>query len=198
MTKLSHEESSPVVRPLIRRQPRTPEAFRLRSKRQIDKIRDAVYREVGITDSNAPDFGIPKLEPILDELGDKQLMELFVKLTRWTDYFQNQFAIEEIAERHAEAEVRRLEGLYLLRNRAERIGPRGGIHPEPSTWLRAQMESDVEIQNAREALRVIYARRKLKQMLFENAERDAAVTSRELTRRTDTGTINRRADRRSP
>ena len=157
----------------------------------VDQVRHRVYDEIGVEEPEAPDFGIPRLEPILDELGDKQLMELFVKLTRWADYFANELAIEEIAERCADSEVRRLEGLYMIAHKPARAS-------EAVTWVRAQMESDTEIQTAREALRIHYARRKLKQMLFENAQRDAALVSRELTRRTDTGTINRGADWRSP
>jgi hypothetical protein len=150
-----------------------------------------VYQELGVSEPSAPDFGVPRLEPNIDELGDKELMELFVKLTRWADYFQNQLAIEEVVERSADAEVRRLEGLYMISHKPERAS-------EAVTWARAQMETDVEIRTAREALRVCYARRKLKGMLFEQAERDASVVSRELTRRTDTSNINRRADYRSP
>ena len=62
--------------------------------------------------------------------------------------------------------------------------------------MRAAMETDAEIKAARDTLRLYYARRKLKQMLFESSERDAAVVSRELTRRTDTKAPGyRRAER---
>jgi len=119
-------------------------------------------------------------------------MALFVQLTRWTDYLQNQTAIEEIRERYADAEVRRLEGLYMTANKPERVS-------EAVTWVRAQMELDPEVQRARDVLRVVYSRRKLKAMLFESTERDAAVVSRELTRRTDTRSPGyRRADRGAP
>jgi hypothetical protein len=151
-----------------------------------------VYRDLGIDEPANPEFGLPKLEPDIDDLTDKQLMNLFVQFTRWTDYFQNQLAIEEIFEHHAEMEVRRLEGLYLTRNRPERAS-------EAVTWVRAQMETDPDIRAARDALKLYYARRKLKAMLFEAAERDAAVVSRELTRRTDAKSPGfRRADRGAP
>jgi len=151
-----------------------------------------VYRELGITESEQPAFGLPTLEIDIDDLTDKQLMNLFVQFTRWTDFFQNQLAIEEIFEHHAEMEVKKLEGLFLTRNRPERVS-------EAVTWVRAEMETDAEIQKARDALKVYYARRKLKQMLFEGAERDAAVVSRELTRRTDAKNPGyRRADRGAP
>jgi hypothetical protein len=135
---------------------------------------------------------MPKLEPNLDDLPDKQLMELFVQLTRWADFLQNQAAIEEIRERYADAEVRRLEGFYMTANKPEKVS-------EAVTWVRAQMEMDPDVATAKDTLRICYARRKLEQMLFESTERDAAVVSRELTRRTDSKAPGyRRADRGAP
>ena len=151
-----------------------------------------VYKDLGIEPETNPEFGLPKLPEDIDDLTDKQLMNLFVQLTRWTDFFQNQLAIEEIYERYADAEVRRLEGLYMTANKPERVS-------EAVTWVRAQMEADPDIRKARDALRVYYARKKLKSMLFDAAERDAAVVSRELTRRTDVKNPGyRRADRGAP
>jgi hypothetical protein len=160
--------------------------------RTVNGARRDVYREVGIDEPAQPPFGLPKLEPNLDELTDRQLMELFVQLTRWTDFFQNQAAIEEIRERYADAEVRKLEGFYMTSNKPDRVS-------EAVTWVRAQMELDPVVQSARDSLKLCYARRKLKQMLFDSAERDAAVVSRELTRRTDVKNPGyRRADRGAP
>jgi hypothetical protein len=158
----------------------------------VSGVRRDVYRELGIGEPEQPEFGLPKLEPDLDDLTDKQLMTLFVQLTRWSDFFQNQLAVEDIRERFADAEVRKLEGLYMTANKPERVS-------EAVTWVRAQMELDPAVQSARDVLKVIYARRKLKQMLFESSERDAAVVSRELTRRTDVKNPGyRRADRGAP
>jgi len=155
-------------------------------------MRGGVYRDLGIEEPTQPDFGLPKLEPDIDDLTEKQLMNLFVQLTRWCDFFQMQLAIEEIYEHQAEMELKKLEGLYLTRNRPEKAS-------EAVTWVRAQMESDPEIRQVRDALKLYYARRKLKQMLFEGAERDASVVSRELTRRTDVKNPGyRRADRGEP
>jgi hypothetical protein len=158
----------------------------------VDAQRHDAYLDLGIDEPTVPDFRPPTLETDIDDLTDKQLMNLFVQFTRWTDYFQNQLAIEEIFEHHAEMEVRKLEGLYLTRNRPEKAS-------EAVTWVRAAMETDGEIRDARDALKLYYARRKLKQMLFESSERDAAVVSRELTRRTDVKNPGyRRADRGAP
>lgn len=158
----------------------------------VNGQRQDVYRDLGIDEPPAPDSQPPTLQTDIDDLTDKQLMDLFVRFTRWTDYFQNQLAIEEIYEHHAEMEIRRLEGLYLTRNRPEKAS-------EAVTWVRASMETDPEIRHYRDALKLYYARRKLKQMLFESSERDAAVVSRELTRRTDVKNPGyRRADRGAP
>jgi hypothetical protein len=158
----------------------------------VNGQRRDVFTDLGIEEPAAPDFGPPTLETDIDDLTDKQLMDQFVKFTRWTDYFQSQLAIEEIYEHHAEMEVRKLEGLYLTRNRPERVS-------EAVTWVRAQMETDHDIQTARDTLKLYYARRKLKGMLFESTERDAAVVSRELTRRNDSKSPGyRRADRGAP
>jgi hypothetical protein len=158
----------------------------------VEQTRSQVHREVQIEEVASPNFAPPKLEPDIDDLTDKQLMDLMVKLTRWADFLQNQSAIEEIHERYADAEVRKLEGLYMTAHKPDRVS-------EAVTWVRAQMEDDVHIQQARDVLKVFYARRKLKQILFENAERDAAVVSRELTRRTDARNPGyRRADRGTP
>ena len=155
-------------------------------------VRLDVYRDLGIAEPEEPKFGLPQLEPNLDDLPDHDLMALFVQLTRWTDYFQNQVTIEEIRERYADAEVRKLEGLFMTANKPNRVS-------EAVTWVRAQMELDPHVQIARDTLKLVYARRKLKSMLFESAERDAAVVSRELTRRTDARSPGyRRADRGAP
>ena len=190
---MSHEggSSSDVPRRLKRQAPRSLHETAKWAK-AISGVRHDVYRELGIPEPDQPEFGIPKLDENLDGLNDHELMALFVGLTRWTDYLGNQMAIEEIRERYADADVRKLEGLFMTANKPERVS-------EAVTWVRALMELDPEVQRARDVHKVVYARRKLKSMLFESTERDAAVVSRELTRRTDTRSPGyRRADRGAP
>ena len=184
-------KSSSVAPRRLKRQPRSLHETAEWAK-SVHGVRRGVYQDLGIDEDEHPQFGIPKLEANLPELTDGDLMALFVQLTRWTDYLQNQATIEEIRERYADAEVRKLEGLYMTANKPERAS-------EAITWVRAQMELDPEVQRARDVLKVVYARRKLKAMLFESTERDAAVVSRELTRRTDARSPGyRRADRGAP
>ena len=115
---------------------------------------------MGVEEPDAPEFKLPRLESDLDDLTDKQLMNLFVQLTRWADFFLFQFTIDDISERYADGDVRRLEWLYMITYNPERVS-------EAVTWVRAGMEGDPEITKARDTLRVTYARRKLKQMLFD-------------------------------
>ena len=175
----------------MRRPAKTVSDYQAEWQDFVNSTKQHVYVD-GLIEPTRPDFEHPRLEPDIDKLTDESLMALFVQFTRWADFFQNQLAVEEIYERCADAEVRRLEGLYMIAHKPERAS-------EAVTWVKAQMETSPEIQTSREALRIVYARRKLKGMLFEQAERDAAVCSRELTRRNDAKNPGyRRADRGAP
>lgn len=119
-------------------------------------------------------------------------MSLFVRFTRWADFFFGKTALADIEERAAEADVKRLENLFLLSHRPNK--PQSG----ELSMIKSEMDSDPEIVAAREALRISYNRRKLFSIMAEHQERDAAVCSRELSRRIGASDINRRADRHTP
>lgn len=137
-------------------------------------------------------FEIPVLPTNLAEVSDRFLIDYMVRFTRYADYYSARVAFEEITESEAEKAVRRLEGLFMLRNKPEK--PESGA----VTMLKIKMEEDGEILAAREARSIVYARRKLQQMLLASAERDEAVCSRELTRRTEMEKGRRRSDRSEP
>lgn len=171
---------------------RTTEDFRKQFEELTGRARSAVFQgDVELPDQ--PVYKLPKLPTKLTDRGDQDLMNFFVRYTRWADYFSAQLTMEEINESNGEALVRRLENLWMLNNRPEGKPASGEI-----TLLKIQMETDEEIIAAREALRITYARRKLYKMLFDQAERDAALCSRELTRRVEGSDIRRRTDRGSP
>jgi hypothetical protein len=142
-----------------------------------------------------PVYKQPKLPMNLSERPDDSLMSLFVRLTRWTDYLAGQTTVEEVKEREADALVKRLENLYMLRHRAALADD--GVKRLPGIdSLKMEMDDDEEIYQVRLAHRVAKNRRTMMKMLFEHAERDAAVCSRELTRRTSTMADSiRRVDR---
>ena len=164
--------------------------FREHLDQMVHNARSAALRDANLEEPDRPEEDVPKLPAELAELTDSQMMSLFSRFTRWADYFSVLVALDEVKEKFAEDEVRRLEDLFMLANRPER--PQSG----ELTMIKASMEGDAEIAAARQEFRVVYAHRKLIQVFFEAAERDAAVLSRELTRRTEMEPYNRRADRR--
>lgn len=154
--------------------------------------RDAVLRVAHLKEPVQPDDELPRLPRDLTGLTDQQLMSTFSQFTAWADFFSYRVALDEVEEKFAEDLVRKLEDLFMLANRPAR--PQSGV----ITVLKASMEGDADISSAREEYRTVYARRKLMQTFFESAERDAAVLSRELTRRTGMDAYQRRADRHRP
>lgn len=136
-----------------------------------------------------PDFELPEVPLDLAELTDDDMMTLFVQLTRWTDYLAWEFAIAEVEEHSAEVVLEKAKALGLLANWA-------GGKEDRTTVSKAQAANTPEVVEWQSAYDVAYARRKMTGMLFGKAERDAAVVSRELTRRTGRHDSNsRRADR---
>lgn len=64
------------------------------------------------------------------------------------------------------------------------VGARGGVTEIRQTVLKAQRDLDPLVQELKQDIANRYAYRKLVGVLFTNVERDAALVSRELTRRT--------------
>lgn len=104
-------------------------------------------------------------------------MDLFVKLNHWGNYLAGQLAEAEIDERTAEHLLEVAEASALV------LAWSGRTKEDTITLAKAQRESDPKVQSARDDLQVVYARRKLLGVMFSSAEKDAAVVSRELTRR---------------
>ena len=173
-----------------KRAKKTAEDFRREWAEATQHIRSAAFQ--GIEPPSQPKYKHPTLPTQLAEVSDRDLIDFMVRYTRWADYFSAQVTYEEISEAQAEKAVKRLEELYMLQHRPEK--PQSG----DLTLLKAEMQQDGDILEAREAARTVYARRKLQQMLMEAAERDEAVCSRELTRRTEMDKSRRRADRNAP
>lgn len=109
-------------------------------------------------------------------------MGLFVALTRWTDHLSVAVAEAEIEERAAEAVLSKAQALVL-------IGNWQGGRDERVTMAKAQRDIDPEVELRQELFDVAWRKRKMLQTLYTSTERDAAVVSRELTRR-----VGRRED----
>jgi hypothetical protein len=116
-------------------------------------------------------------------------MALFVGLTRWTDYVGSEFAIAEVEEHSAEVVLEKAKALGLLANWA-------GGKEDRTTIAKAEAANSPAVVEWQSEYDVLYAKRKMLGMLYAKAERDAALVSRELTRRVGKRENNdRRADR---
>lgn len=105
-------------------------------------------------------------------------MELFVRLNHWANHLAGQLASTEVDERAAEHALEFAEASALVLTWGNRQHKDDTI-----TLAKAQRDSDPAVIEARDALQVIYARRKMLTVMFNSADKDGSVVSRELTRR---------------
>jgi len=156
--------------------------------------RDAVARTTtqGIALPNKPNEDIPTLPPDITDVGDDDLMNLFVAYTSWNDYTAVQVAFARVDERSAQ------RTLDMAEAKAVAVNWSGG-RDDRVAITKAKVASDPVVEKAREELDEKHAYRTLVEAIATNVERDAALISRELTRRTSGSTpITRRSSRWSP
>lgn len=144
----------------------------------------------GFAIPNKPNFDVPELPSDITELHDEDLMELFVTLTSWTDYLAPQVAVAAIDEREADRTVSIIEANAMVANWKGGSGDRVAI-------AKANILLDPRVTEAKQDLDEKHAYRKLVETLLQNLERDAALVSRELTRRTSDSGVKQRARRYS-
>jgi len=112
-------------------------------------------------------------------ISSEELGELFTKLTAWTDYIASQLVHAQLDERAALKALELSENLMLVKrmgasNRGERV-----------TTVKAEIATDEKIIALSNQYEEKYAYRKLVEMLLNNHERDLALVSREITRRSN-------------
>ena len=128
----------------------------------------------------------PQLPLDVSALEDRDLMTHLAEFTAWTDYASAQLGLAVISERSAERQVEYAEA------KAWQDAPKSKTVAETKTVL----VMDEKVQHAKAALDRAYAYRKMVGEVAQRYERDAAVISRELTRRTsESGPKARRRDR---
>lgn len=136
-----------------------------------------------------PKYELPKIPLTIADVTDDQLMALMVALTRWTDYLAGSLAEAEVDERSVESVLQRAEATVLLRSWT-------GDKDDRITIAKAERDLDPDVREWRQKLDVAHAVKKLTAVMFTSAERDAALVSRELTRRVGRRETNeRRVDR---
>lgn len=139
----------------------------------------------GLTAPEKPEYTIPSLPHDLTNLGDEDLMVLYSELTAYADFISVQVSCSQVDERVLEKRLSATESHKMLQS--------GGKSENRVTFARAQVAIDPEVVAMKTRLEEVHAYRKLIESMASNIERDSALVSRELTRRTST--VNRRSNR---
>lgn len=137
--------------------------------------------------SKLKDFGLNLAKPSgqvelphdITTLSSEQLGEKFTALTAWADYAASQLAVAIIEERAAQKRLDFLENKLLV----SKMG--SAVKGERITLVKAQIAIDQDVLDLSQDYEEKYAYRKLVEMVSNNYERDIALVSRELTRRSN-------------
>ena len=138
--------------------------------------------EQGLLLPERPEYEIPQLPDDISSLSDELLMRGYTLLVAWTDYAATQAACAAIDERAA-VKAADLAELRVLGNGA----PKGTV-----SVAKARAASDETVVTLRDAAEVAHHYRKLVETIRDNLDRNYALYSRELTRRTSTNPQNRK------
>lgn len=141
-------------------------------------------RSQGLHAPEKPDYEIPQIPVDITEIGDEDLMVLYSKFTAYADFIGVQVAVAHVDERQREKRISSLESSMMARPDGK---PEGRV-----TFAKAAVAADPAVIAQKVALETAYAYRKLIESLAANVERDTALVSRELTRRTSTSTRSAR------
>lgn len=143
----------------------------------------------GFTLPESPGDDKPELPDDLSTLDDAGLMEEFSLFTAWADYAHAQVGLAVIAERSAELELEWQVSLHITDSPAKKT----------VTLTKAEALQNPDVYEARKKYEEAYAYRRVVSDLAERYERDAAVLSRELTRRTSEASVrNTRREKWKP
>jgi hypothetical protein len=112
-------------------------------------------------------------------LSSENIGELFTKLTSWTDYIASQFTVAQLEERAALKKKEYVENTMLIK----RMGAQ--VKGERITAVKAEISIHPDVVSLDDDYEEKYAYRKLVEMLLNNHERDLALVSREITRRSN-------------
>lgn len=118
----------------------------------------------------------PSLPADITDLSPEDLMMLFSQFTAWTDYAHTQLGLAVIEEREAERR------LAVKEAAAWATVPKSSV-----SAAKMVVAGDADVIDATEELDNAHAYRRMVSEVADRYERDAALVSRELTRRTSDG-----------
>lgn len=141
---------------------------------------DAVSKlnELGLS-IRRPTMDVGDLPSDITMLSSEQLGEKFTVLTAWADYAATQLAVAQVEERSAQKKLDYLQNKLLVQKMG--VAAKG----DRITLVKAQIAIDQDVLDLEMDYEEKYAYRKLVEMMLSNYERDIALVSRELTRRSN-------------
>lgn len=121
----------------------------------------------------------PKMPKDISLLDSDELSSLFTQLTAWSNYVAGQLAAAQVDEHVLNKKKDSLEAkLFLDKDNSK-------VKGERVTLIKAQVAADSRIEDLENQLTHAYAYRKMVEVVANNFERDVALVSREITRRTN-------------
>ena len=121
----------------------------------------------------------PKMPQDISVLDSDELSGLFTQLTAWSNYVAGQLAAAQVDEHVLNKKKDSLEArLFLDKDNSK-------VKGERVTLIKAQVAADPKVEDLENQLTHAYAYRKMVEVVANNFERDVALVSREITRRTN-------------
>lgn len=121
----------------------------------------------------------PKMPKDISLLDSDELSSLFTQLTAWSNFVAGQLAAAQVDEHVLNKKKDSLEAkLFLDKDNSK-------VKGERVTLIKAQVAADPRIEDLENQLTHAYAYRKMVEVVANNFERDVALVSREITRRTN-------------
>lgn len=143
-------------------------------------------REQGLTLPHRPDGdGIPQMPKDITILTDEELMRLWSEIAAWQEFTSSQVGCARVDEAAALRAVERAQAAVMVSGWTGKATERVAI-------AKAKFLSDPASQDLMDEHERLHAYRALVETIASNLERNSALISRELTRRTSDNTRNRK------
>lgn len=123
--------------------------------------------------------GQPQMPRDISLLDSDELSALFTQLTAWSNFVAGQLAAAQVDEYVLNKKKDSLEAkLFLDKDNSK-------VKGERVTLIKAQVAADPKVMDLEDQIMHAYAYRKMVEVVSNNFERDVALVSREITRRTN-------------
>jgi hypothetical protein len=143
------------------------------SKQAVEKMKEQNINLWPEQDKQPP---MPKDISLLES---DELSALFTRLTAWSNFVAGQLAASQVDEKVLEKRRDMLEAKLLIMKDTSKV------KGERVTMMKAQVMADPDFIDVEERYMNAYAYRKMLEVVYNNFERDVALVSREITRRTN-------------